>query len=212
MSIIRKRLKDLRTQNNLTQTELAKALGLSFSAISMYERGERKPDFETLETIADYFNVTMDYLYGKTDIPNEAAERINIPQNANNIIPLPKMNTRDIFKTNLNRFIVSSGKNKKMISDEMGIPYTTLAEWANGKKFPRADGIEKLADYFKILKSDLLEENDNTQRPDILVKTLTDDEKEILYLFEAASPQIRAAALAVLKASDTTPTSKERNK
>lgn len=70
------------------------------------------------------------------------------------------MNTREIFKNNLNRFIDRSGKNKRMISDEMKIPYTTLAEWASGKKFPRADGIEKLANYFKILKSDLLEEAD----------------------------------------------------
>lgn len=72
------------------------------------------------------------------------------------------MNTRDIFKKNLNRFIEQSGKNKKMISEEMNIPYTTLAEWANGNKFPRADGIEKLANYFKILKSDLLEEPETT--------------------------------------------------
>lgn len=71
------------------------------------------------------------------------------------------MNTRDIFKKNLNRFIEQSGKSKKAISEEMNIPYTTLAEWSNGKKFPRADGIEKLANYFRILKSDLLEENEN---------------------------------------------------
>ncbi len=55
------------------------------------------------------------------------------------------MNTREIFYTNLNKYILMSGKNKKTISEEMGIPYTTLAEWANGKKFPRADGIERLA-------------------------------------------------------------------
>ena len=71
------------------------------------------------------------------------------------------MDTREIFKKNLNRFIEQSGKNKRMISDEMKIPYTTLAEWANGNKFPRADGIEKLANYFKILKSDLLEESED---------------------------------------------------
>lgn len=74
------------------------------------------------------------------------------------------MNTRDIFRKNLNRFIEQSGKSKKMISAEMNIPYTTLAEWANGNKFPRADGIEKLANYFKILKSDLLEE-ENKDKP-----------------------------------------------
>ena len=70
------------------------------------------------------------------------------------------MNTRETFKSRLNYFINRSGKNKKQISDEMGIPYTTLVEWANGKRFPRADGIELLADYFNILKSDLLEEKD----------------------------------------------------
>lgn len=70
------------------------------------------------------------------------------------------MTTRDIFTKNLNIYIERSGKNKKVISEEMGIPYTTLVEWANGKKFPRADGIERLANYFRILKSELLEEHD----------------------------------------------------
>lgn len=68
------------------------------------------------------------------------------------------MTTRDIFTKNLNMYIERSGKSKKAISEEMGIPYTTLVEWANGKKFPRADGIERLANYFEILKSELLEE------------------------------------------------------
>lgn len=68
------------------------------------------------------------------------------------------MNTREIFKTNLNRYIEQSGKSKKTLSLEMNIPYTTLTDWANGNKFPRADGIEKLANYFNILKSDLLED------------------------------------------------------
>lgn len=58
-------LRRLRKQDGLTQTELGKALGLSYSTISMYERGEREPDFETLEVIADYFNVSMDYLHAK---------------------------------------------------------------------------------------------------------------------------------------------------
>ena len=70
------------------------------------------------------------------------------------------MTTRDIFTKNLNIYIERSGKNKKIISEEMGIPYTTLVEWTNGKKFPRADGIERLANYFRILKSELLEEHD----------------------------------------------------
>ena len=58
--------RELRTNANLTQQELANKLGVSRSAIGMYENGEREPDFETLELIADFFNVDMNYLLGKT--------------------------------------------------------------------------------------------------------------------------------------------------
>lgn len=60
-------LKKLRIENKITQSELAKALGVSPSAVGMYETGEREPNFETEEKIADFFNVSLDYLRGKTD-------------------------------------------------------------------------------------------------------------------------------------------------
>lgn len=58
-----KRLKDLRVSRGLTQDDLARELNLVKSSISMYENGKRKPSFEVLEAIADYFNVNMDTLY-----------------------------------------------------------------------------------------------------------------------------------------------------
>ena len=60
-------LKLLRNEKNMSQQELADALGISKSSINMYERGERQPNFETLETIADYFNVDIDFLLGRTN-------------------------------------------------------------------------------------------------------------------------------------------------
>ena len=51
----------------MTQDTLAKRLGISRSAIGMYESGEREPDFETLEAIADTFRVDMNTLHGCTD-------------------------------------------------------------------------------------------------------------------------------------------------
>ena len=67
-------LKSLRKANGLTQDELAKILKISRSTIGMYENGSREPDYETLEAIADYFNVDIDYLLGRTNkttiIPN----------------------------------------------------------------------------------------------------------------------------------------------
>jgi len=59
-------LKSLRSTKGLTQDELSKQLNISRSTIGMYEKGAREPDFETLELIADYFNVDTDYLLGRT--------------------------------------------------------------------------------------------------------------------------------------------------
>ena len=61
------RLKELRRQRNLTQSELSKATKLSQSAIAMYESGKREPKIEVLELLADYFNVDMNYITGKSD-------------------------------------------------------------------------------------------------------------------------------------------------
>ena len=62
--------KQLRIKEHFSQQELADKLGLSKSTISMYENGNREPDLETLEKIADFFNVDMDYLIGRNKTPN----------------------------------------------------------------------------------------------------------------------------------------------
>ncbi len=59
--------KSLRLSRGYTQEELSKRLNITRSRLGMYETGAREPDFETLELIADFFNVDMDYLLGRTD-------------------------------------------------------------------------------------------------------------------------------------------------
>ncbi|MFI3171405.1 MAG: helix-turn-helix transcriptional regulator [Eubacteriales bacterium] len=59
--------KHLRMARGLTQVAIAEKLNISRSTIGMYETGAREPDFETLEAIADFFNVDIDYLLGRTD-------------------------------------------------------------------------------------------------------------------------------------------------
>lgn len=73
MSGFSERFKLLRKQHDMTQNVLAQRLGISKSSVNMYERGEREPGFATLEAIADVFNVDMDYLLGKSSIPNRSA-------------------------------------------------------------------------------------------------------------------------------------------
>ncbi len=67
------RLKQLRQERMLSQQEFANMIGISKSSINMYERGEREPGIETLEAIADFFNVDMDYLLGKSQHKNKQA-------------------------------------------------------------------------------------------------------------------------------------------
>ena len=56
------RLKELRTHSNLSQQKMADVLGISRPAVAMWETGGSEPDNKTLEKIADYFNVSIDYL------------------------------------------------------------------------------------------------------------------------------------------------------
>lgn len=63
------RLKTLREKRGLGREQLAERLGLSYHAIAKYETGKRSPDQETILKIADYFNVSVDYLLGRSDDP-----------------------------------------------------------------------------------------------------------------------------------------------
>lgn len=72
------RLKELRTEAKLTQQDLADTIKVSKSTISMYENGKRLPEYETLEAIADYFNVDMDYLTGKSDYEDLHSQAMKI--------------------------------------------------------------------------------------------------------------------------------------
>jgi len=63
------RLQELRKQKKLSQLKLALDLNMNQNSISRYENGEREADYETLLRFAEYFNVSLDYLFGRTDNP-----------------------------------------------------------------------------------------------------------------------------------------------
>lgn len=70
-----KRLKELRKKNELTQSDLAKIINVSPSTIGMYERENRQPTVETLNHLANHFQVTVDYLLGRTNKRNFNKEK-----------------------------------------------------------------------------------------------------------------------------------------
>lgn len=64
------RLHSLRKERMLTQTDAAKAVGISMKSYCRYEAGEREPTASVLVRIADFYNVTTDYLLGRSDEKN----------------------------------------------------------------------------------------------------------------------------------------------
>ncbi len=63
------RLKELRIERGLSQIDLALELNMNQNTISRYENGVREADYQTLVAIADYFEVSVDYLLERTDNP-----------------------------------------------------------------------------------------------------------------------------------------------
>lgn len=88
------KLKILREEHNMLQSELAKLLNLAPSSISMYEKDERDPDTDTLKRIAEIFNVTSDYLLG-IDTNNTINEPIKIAASTKNGLDLSSMSEKD---------------------------------------------------------------------------------------------------------------------
>lgn len=63
-----------------------------------------------------------------------------------------------VFSKNLRSLMEKIGKGRKQVCADLGFKYTTFTDWYNGNKYPRIDKIEMLADYFGVLKSDLIED------------------------------------------------------
>ncbi|MBO4594700.1 MAG: helix-turn-helix transcriptional regulator [Clostridia bacterium] len=63
------KLRELRKEREISQLKLALDLNMNQNSISRYETGEREADYRTLIAFADYFDVSIDYLLGRTDNP-----------------------------------------------------------------------------------------------------------------------------------------------
>ena len=95
-----------------------------------------------------------------------------------------------IMADNINRLMREHGIERKALAKRIGVPYSSLTDWANGRTYPRIDKIQMLADFFGVEKSELVEEHtepayyidDETAR---VAQELHDD-PELRVLFDAA--------------------------
>jgi len=70
------------------------------------------------------------------------------------------LGNKKILSKNLRKYIEISKKERTEIAKNLGVSYSTFTDWINGNSYPRIDKIEMLANYFKINKSDIIEEHD----------------------------------------------------
>lgn len=97
---------------------------------------------------------------------------------------MSNIGNKETMSKNLKYYIAKSGMDRKTLAQIWGFPYSTVTEWINGNKYPRIDRIEVMAEYFGILKSDLIEERTPEQREmqqkndalsDIVIRLQTDE-------------------------------------
>ena len=74
------------------------------------------------------------------------------------------MTNKSIFAKNLQYWMDVNKKTRRDVCEALGFSYYTFSDWVNGKKYPRMDKVEMLANYFGILKSDLIEEKTEEHR------------------------------------------------
>lgn len=99
-----------------------------------------------------------------------------MPYNANRKVVknMSDLGNKEVFARNLNRYIESTGKSQKMVADDLGFSKSVINEWCKGRKYPRINRIEMLADYFGILKSDLIEDKFQDSREEAIQKAIFD--------------------------------------
>lgn len=81
------------------------------------------------------------------------------------------------MSNNLKRYLRINKVSRTQLSENLGISYSTISDWVNGKSYPRIDKIEMMANYFGINKSDLVEDKANQKEIDIanMVNDLMDN-------------------------------------
>ena len=70
------------------------------------------------------------------------------------------LGNKQVMAKNISRFMKENNIDRKKLSNDLKVKYTTLSDWINAKTYPRIDKIELLADYFNVTKADLVEDKE----------------------------------------------------
>ena len=107
---------------------------------------------------------------------------------------------KDIFAKNLAYYLNKCGRDQREVAASIGVAPSTFNEWMKGKKYPRIDKIEMLANYFRIFKSDLIEDRTEEEKtpPEL---QLNEGEKLLLKLFRQVPEDQQELVLQMIRAA-----------
>lgn len=141
LSVFPERLKQLRVEAKLTQQQMAEAFNIKQPTYAQWETGRTKPKGETLEKFADFFNVSTDYLLGKTQPKKELS----------------------VFPERLRQLRAESDLTQRELARSLDISQQSINSWENGERKPKIEAITNIAEYFNVSPKYLIGETNNRE-------------------------------------------------
>ena len=118
MATTAERIKQLRKKKGISQSELAELIGVKNNTVSTWERGTRKPDFEALNLLSNYFEVSFEYILGSSD---KEEARVVPTQDELNELALSAL--ADELYDHVKKYSMLSNKSQKMIDALISATY-----------------------------------------------------------------------------------------
>ena len=112
-------------------------------------------------------------------------------------VKMSNIGNKETFAKNLLYYMNKHGKEQKEIAEIIGVAPSIFNTWIKGNKYPRMDKVERLANYFGILKSDLIEERDETKKSPSA--EITEGEQKLLDLFRLVPENQQPMVLAMIE-------------
>ena len=112
---------------------------------------------------------------------------------------MSNIGNKETFAKNLSYYLSRCGKDQKEVAEAVGVAPSTFNEWVKAKKYPRIDKIEILANFFGILKSDLIEDKEEKNAPK--EPALSEGEKMLIDLFRRVPEDQQQLVLQMIRAA-----------
>ncbi len=167
-----KRIVELRKRQRLTQAELARSIGISRSALSLYEIEKREPDIETLNKLASLFMVPVGYILGNE---SEVIDYANYTMNA------PEFGYE--FKCRLQDILREKNISSKQFSEMTGFHPEDVDLYLFGNKIPSLEDLIKIAGSLDVSADYLLNISNR--------KSISEDEKKLRQLFNRCEDECK---------------------